>query len=368
MNRLIYADNAATTKMSQAAYEAMMRFQLIDFANASQPYSFARNAKNALKEARETIARCINASPNEIFFTSCGTESDNWVIKGCKCCKIYTSLIEHHAILNACIEVALDGTEVNYMPVNHTGIVEPQVLDGVLTENSLVSIMMANNEIGTILPIKQLAKIAHSHHSLFHTDAVQAVGHIPVNVRELDVDFLSASAHKFNGPKGIGFLYIKDGIKINPLISGGTQENSLRAGTENVASIVAMAIALEENTSRLEENMKYIQGLEDALIHQLLSLNIKFHKNGAEVKIPGNISLSFNGYSGESLLHRLDLLGICVSTGAACDSKNIRISHVLKAIGVDEPLATDSIRISLGKENTQEDVNRIVEALARIVK
>lgn len=368
MNRFIYADNAATTKMSQAACEAMMRFQLTDFANASQPYSFARNVKKALKEARETIARCINASPNEIFFTSCGTESDNWVIKGCKCSKIYTSLIEHHAILNACLEVASAGKEVFYIPVNNTGMIELQTLDNVLSEKSLVSIMMVNNEIGTILPIKQLARIAHNHHSLFHTDAVQAVGHIPVNVRELDVDFLSASAHKFNGPKGIGFLYIKDGIKINPLISGGAQENSLRAGTENVASIVAMAIALEENTSQLEDNMRYIQGLENALIQKLLSLNVVFHKNGSEVKIPGNISLSFNGYSGESLLHRLDLLGICVSTGSACDSKNIRISHVLKAIGVDEPLAKGTIRISLGKDNTQEDVNRIVESLARIVK
>lgn len=368
MKRLIYADNAATTKMSQAACEAMMRFQLTDFANASQPYSFARNTKKALKEARETIARCINASPDEIFFTSCGTESDNWVIKGCKCEKIYTSLIEHHAILNTCIEVSSAGKEVIYIPVNHTGMVEPQVLNSVLTAKSLVSIMMANNEIGTILPIKQLARIVHNHHSLFHTDAVQAVGHIPVNVRELDVDFLSASAHKFNGPKGIGFLYIKNGLKINPLISGGAQENSLRAGTENIASIVAMAIALEENTSQLEDNMRYVQGLEDALIQKLLSLNVVFHKNGAEVKVPGNISLSFKGYSGESLLHRLDLLGICVSTGSACDSKNSQISHVLKAIGLNESLAKGTIRISLGKDNTQEDVNRIVEVLARIVK
>ena len=231
MKRLIYADNAATTKMSQAACEAMMRFQLTDFANVSQPYSFARSAKKALKEARETIARCINASPNEIFFTSCGTESDNWVIKGCKCSRIYTSLIEHHAILNACIDVASAGKEVFYIPVNNTGMIDFQTLNNLLSEKSLVSIMMANNEIGTIQPIKQLARIVHDHNSLFHTDAVQAVGHIPVDVRDLDVDFLSASAHKFNGPKGICFLYIKEGLKINPLISGGAQENSLRAGT-----------------------------------------------------------------------------------------------------------------------------------------
>lgn len=368
MKRLIYADNAATTKMSQAACEAMMRFQLTDFANVSQPYSFARSAKKALKEARETIARCINASPNEIFFTSCGTESDNWVIKGCKCSRIYTSLIEHHAILNACIDVASAGKEVFYIPVNNTGMIDFQTLNNLLSEKSLVSIMMANNEIGTIQPIKQLARIVHDHNSLFHTDAVQAVGHIPVDVRDLDVDFLSASAHKFNGPKGIGFLYIKEGLKINPLISGGAQENSLRAGTENVASIVAMAIALEENTSQLEDNMTYIQGLENALIQKLLSLNVVFHKNGAEVKIPGNVSLSFNGFSGESLLHRLDLCGICVSTGSACDSRNTQISHVLKAIGVDESLAKGTIRISLGKDNTQDDVNRIVEVLADIVK
>lgn len=368
MKRLIYADNAATTKMSQTACEAMMRFQLTDFANVSQPYSFARSAKKALKEARETIARCINASPNEIFFTSCGTESDNWVIKGCKCSRIYTSLIEHHAILNACIDVASAGKEVFYIPVNNTGMIDFQTLNNLLSEKSLVSIMMANNEIGTIQPIKQLARIVHDHNSLFHTDAVQAVGHIPVDVRDLDVDFLSASAHKFNGPKGIGFLYIKEGLKINPLISGGAQENSLRAGTENVASIVAMAIALEENTSQLEDNMTYIQGLENALIQKLLSLNVVFHKNGAEVKIPGNVSLSFNGFSGESLLHRLDLCGICVSTGSACDSRNTQISHVLKAIDLDESFAKGTIRISLDKNNTYEDVNRIAEVLAHIVK
>jgi len=354
--------------MSQAACEAMMRFQLTDFANVSQPYSFARSAKKALKEARETIARCINASPNEIFFTSCGTESDNWVIKGCKCSRIYTSLIEHHAILNACIDVASAGKEVFYIPVNNTGMIDFQTLNNLLSEKSLVSIMMANNEIGTIQPIKQLARIVHDHNSLFHTDAVQAVGHIPVDVRDLDVDFLSASAHKFNGPKGIGFLYIKEGLKINPLISGGAQENSLRAGTENVASIVAMAIALEENTSQLEDNMTYIQGLENALIQKLLSLNVVFHKNGAEVKIPGNVSLSFNGFSGESLLHRLDLCGICVSTGSACDSRNTQISHVLKAIDLDESFAKGTIRISLDKNNTYEDVNRIAEVLAHIVK
>ena len=345
-----------------------MRFQLTDFANVSQPYSFARSAKKALKEARETIARCINASPNEIFFTSCGTESDNWVIKGCKCSRIYTSLIEHHAILNACIDVASAGKEVFYIPVNNTGMIDFQTLNNLLSEKSLVSIMMANNEIGTIQPIKQLARIVHDHNSLFHTDAVQAVGHIPVDVRDLDVDFLSASAHKFNGPKGIGFLYIKEGLKINPLISGGAQENSLRAGTENVASIVAMAIALEENTSQLEDNMTYIQGLENALIQKLLSLNVVFHKNGAEVKIPGNVSLSFNGFSGESLLHRLDLCGICVSTGSACDSRNTQISHVLKAIDLDESFAKGTIRISLDKNNTYEDVNRIAEVLAHIVK
>ena len=354
--------------MSQAACEAMMRFQLTDFANVSQPYSFARSAKKALKEARETIARCINASPNEIFFTSCGTESDNWVIKGCKCSRIYTSLIEHHAILNACIDVASAGKEVFYIPVNNTGMIDFQTLNNLLSEKSLVSIMMANNEIGTIQPIKQLARIVHDHNSLFHTDAVQAVGHIPVDVRDLDVDFLSASAHKFNGPKGIGFLYIKEGLKINPLISGGAQENSLRAGTENVASIVAMAIALEENISQLEDNMTYIQGLENALIQKLLSLNVVFHKNGAEVKIPGNVSLSFNGFSGESLLHRLDLCGICVSTGSACDSRNTQISHVLKAIDLDESFAKGTIRISLDKNNTYEDVNRIAEVLAHIVK
>lgn len=367
MKRLIYADNAATTKMSLAACEAMMKYQLTDFANASQPYSFARNAKKALKEARETIASCINAFPNEIYFTSCGTESNNWVIKECNCNHVLTSSIEHHAILNPCAEIMAKGKKVTYLSVDTSGVVLPKSLDNVITVDSLVSIMMANNEIGTIQPIKELARISHEHGALFHTDAVQAVGHIPVDVNDLGVDFLSASAHKFNGPKGIGFLYIKNGVSLKPFIAGGAQEMSLRAGTENIASIVAMAIALKENISNLHKNIEYVQLLEESLLHQLSSSDILFQRNGAKDTIPGNLSLSFDGLDGEAILHRMDLQGICISTGSACDSKNTQISHVLKAIGLKDSLAKGTIRISLGKDNSLEDIDLIVAGLKKIV-
>lgn len=368
MKRLIYADNAATTKMSLAACEAMMRYQIEDFANASQPYSFARNAKKALKLARETIANCIGAKPSEIYFTSGGTESNNWVIKGCNHQYIFTSSIEHHAVLNPCIDVQLLGKKIVYIPVTSTGVVLPQSLETLIVDNSLVSVMMANNEIGTIEPVQKLAYVAHKYHSLFHTDAVQSIGHIPIDVRELEVDFLSASAHKFNGPKGIGFLFVKEGVVLTPLVSGGAQESYLRAGTENVASIVAMSIALQENVSQLEKNHRHLVFLENTLLTSLSAAGVSFVRNGDDNKIPGNISLSFPGFNGESILHRLDLQGICISTGSACDSKNTQISHVLNAIGLEESLAKGTIRISLGKDNTESDIYSIVSALVKIIK
>lgn len=368
MKRLIYADNAATTKMSQAACEAMVRFQLENFANASQPYSFARNAKKALKESRQIIAGCIGANPDEIYFTSCGTESDNWVIKGVNCSTIITSPIEHHAILKPCAEVEKQGRKILYIPVNATGIVDTIALKQMVKQDSLVSVMMANNEIGTVQSINELAFIAHENGSLFHTDAVQAVGHIHINVEELGIDLLSASAHKFNGPKGIGFLYIKDGVKLNPLISGGAQELSNRAGTENVAAIVAMAIALQENIDNIDINSQWLLSLEQELLELLDNSGVSYVRNGDVRHIPGCISLSFAGFSGESILHRLDFQGICISTGSACDSKDTKISHVLKAIGLEESLAKGTIRISLGHTNTIEDVRIIAEALIKIVK
>lgn len=227
--------------------------------------------------------------------------------------------------------------------------------------------MFANNEIGTIEPIAQLVQIAHEYECLFHTDAVQAVGHVPINVKELGVDLLSASAHKFNGPKGIGFLYKRNGVELSPLIYGGSQEKGLRAGTENVAAIVAMAVALKENVSKLEHNIRHLKFLENMLLERLSENGVTFQRNGAVDHIPGNISMSFPNADGEAILHRLDFLGICVSTGSACDSKNTQISHVLKAIGLDEPLATGTIRISLGKDNTEDDITRITDALKKIL-
>lgn len=371
MSKHIYADNAATTPLSRNAYDAMSRYLLTDYGNASQPYSFARSPKKALKEARAIIADCIGALPEEIYFTSCGTESDNWVIHGAirQNMPVVTTPIEHHAILHPCEYVASMGHPVKYLPVDPTGRVAIKDLDSSLTAPPhLVSIMFANNEIGTIEPIQELVSVAHSKGAFFHTDAVQAVGHIPIHVKSLGVDMLSASAHKFNGPKGVGFLYIKKGIEWPAFLMGGAQEHGNRAGTENVASILGMAVALKENTEALIQNQQHLTYLEKALLQKLSLANIDFLRNGASCHIPGNMSLSFKGMSGETLLHRLDLLGISVSTGSACDSKNTQISHVLKAIGLKTEYAKGTIRISLSKENTEEDICKIADALVRIIK
>ena len=371
MKEYVYADNAATTRLSNKAFESMLPYLQNEYGNASQLYSFARLPKKALKEARQVIANCIGAQPSEIFFTSCGTESDNWVINGAvqQHLPIVTSSIEHHAILRPCESAKRCGCSVSLLPVTKEGIVlSSSVKEVVHSSCGLLSVMYANNEIGTIQPIKELATIAHENGWLMHTDAVQAIGHTRINVRELGVDMLSASAHKFNGPKGIGFLYIKEGVNWPTLIKGGTQENGLRAGTENVASIVGMATALEENVISICENESYLAHLEEILISNLSRSGIAFYRNGAENHIKGNVSLSFPNRSGESIMHRLDLKGICVSTGSACDSKETQISHVLKAIGLEEMLAKGTIRISLSKYNTEHDMMKIVQVLVGILK
>ena len=371
MKEYVYADNAATTRLSNKAFESMLPYLQNEYGNASQLYSFARLPKKALKEARQVIANCIGAQPSEIFFTSCGTESDNWVINGAvqQHLPIVTSSIEHHAILRPCESAKRCGCSVSLLPVTKEGIVlSSSVKEVVHSSCGLLSVMYANNEIGTIQPIKELATIAHENGWLMHTDAVQAIGHTRINVRELGVDMLSASAHKFNGPKGIGFLYIKEGVNWPTLIKGGTQENGLRAGTENVASIVGMATALEENVISICENESHLAHLEEILISNLSRSGIAFYRNGAENHIKGNVSLSFPNRSGESIMHRLDLKGICVSTGSACDSKETQISHVLKAIGLEEMLAKGTIRISLSKYNTEHDMMKIVQVLVGILK
>jgi len=374
MKEYVYADNAATTKLDKDAFEAMIPWLIDEYGNAPQPYAFSRKPRQALEEARATIAACVNALPEEIYFTSGGTESDNWAIKGsafadCDHQTTITSLLEHHAVLHACEAIEKMNYPVVYMRPTNSGYILPDILENHINKKTrLVSVMLANNELGTIQPIKELCKIAHAHGAIFHTDAVQAVGHIKIDVRELDVDMLSASAHKFNGPKGVGFLYIKKGVTIHPYIDGGAQENRMRAGTENIASIVGMAVALKNNCDALEANIKHIMHLERILIRELNEAGINYVRNGGASKLPGFVSLSFPRKDGEVILHRMDLMGIGISTGSACNSVNKEVSHVLKAIRLDESLAKGTIRISLGKYNTEEHVYKIVDALKRIVK
>ena len=373
MKQFIYADNAATTQLDMDAFEAMKPYLLGEYGNASQPYSFARTAKKALKNSREMIAQCIGAQPEEIFFTSGGTESDNWAIKGTALLDLgkhvfITSSIEHHAILRSCADIERMGYPVFYLPVDHTGTVNVRTLSEYINSDTrLVSIMTANNEIGSIQDISALAVIAHSYGSIFHTDAVQAVGHIEIDVNSLGVDMLSASAHKFNGPKGIGFLYVRKGTPLMPYVIGGGQEHHMRAGTENVASIVGMATALRKNVTAIKDTASHLALLESRLLMGLSNANIRFARNGSKVHVPGNLSLSFPGYSGESLLHRLDLMGICVSTGSVCNSEEAEVSHVLKAIGLELKLAKGTIRVSLGRDNSENDIDIIVGALQRIL-
>lgn len=321
----------------------------------------------------DAIAACIGAEPEEIYFTSGGTESDNWAIKGLiepnDKHQTITSQIEHHAVLNACNALERLGYPVVYLPVDSQGVVLSDSLSKAITEKTkLVSVMMVNNEIGTIEPIKELATIAHTHNVLFHTDAVQAVGHIPIDVNELGIDMLSSSAHKFNGPKGIGFLYIRKGTQIRPLADGGAQEFHMRAGTENIASIVGMAVALKKNCRTMQETSTKLQAMDHAFIDVLHEANVDFIRNGSVSKSPGIISVSIRNISGEMLLHRLDLKGISISTGSACDSVNTQVSHVIKAIGVPSAYAQGTIRISFGHDNQIEDAVEIAHAIAKILQ
>lgn len=370
----IYADHAATTKLSANAFEAMKHYFMDDYLNPSTLYSDANISRKAVANARASIAECIGAQSDEIIFTSGGTEADNCVIKNMAFNKtnnrrtIITSQIEHHAILNSCKVMEKLGYKVIYLPVENDGTISFKTLEAEISDDTaLVSVMYVNNEIGTIQNIKKIAEISHRAGALFHTDAVQAMGHIDVNVKELGIDMLSASAHKFNGPKGIGFLYIKKGIEMNAYISGGSQEFNRRAGTENVAGIVGMAVALKENVNNIQANTKYLLKLEEMFIQQLSSYEIDFIRNGSANRCPGNISLSFPNISGEMILHRLDLKGVQIATGSACDSQNTQLSHVIKAIGIPETYSKGTIRISLGIDNTIDDVMYIAKELANIV-
>lgn len=371
---VIYADNAATTQLDTDAFEAMKPFLLENYANPSGAYSYSKKAKQAITVARKTIAECINAEPEQIYFTSGGTESDNWAIKGFALSDhdyraVITSQIEHHAILNSCYAIERLKHPVAYLPVDCKGVVEADTLNRYISDRTgLVSIMTANNEIGTIEPIKELAQIAHSYGALFHTDAVQAVGHIPIDVRELGIDMLSASAHKFNGPKGIGFLYCKEST-LHPFHNGGSQEFGMRAGTENVPAIIGMAVALKKNIANMKQNGKHLCRLAEVFLSIIKASGVSCILNGHQKnRLPGNINLSIKGKTGEGLMHLLDLKGICISTGSACDSHNQQVSHVIQAIGVPEDYSEGTIRITFGKNNTEQDAKTIAESVVKLLR
>lgn len=377
MKKAIYADNAATTKLSEYAFNKMKYYLINDYGNPSQPYSFSRTSKTALRQSREMISNFIGAFSDEIYFTSGGSESDNWAIKGFDCSNservIIASSIEHHAVLNACKSVERNGTKIVLLQVDEFGIIDINQLENELEKNQgkkiLVSIMLVNNEIGTIEPIKEISKLCHKYGALIHTDAVQAVGHININVNELGVDMLSASAHKFNGPRGVGFLFIRRGVSVQSFIDGGSQESKRRAGTENIPAIVGMAYALEESILALSETKEKMAQMEDSFIRILDLNNIDYVRNGdINNHLSGLLNISIRGVNGEMLLHRLDLNGIYISTGSACDGKMNQISHVIRAIKVREDYAEGTIRISFGKFNSINDAESIAHTLVQILK
>lgn len=372
-SEIIYADNAATTKPDAEALALMFELQEKFFANPSSAYKLSRPLKKILQESRERIAACINAKPQEIFFTSGGTESDNWAIKSSVLASlperpnIITSAVEHKAILNSCSAMKNLGCTVTKLPVDKFGAVNPENLrEKILPQTKIVSVMLANNEVGTIQPVKNLAEVAHAHGKIFHTDAVQAVGHIPVDVANLGVDMLSASAHKFNGTKGVGFLYVRTGLNLAPYLDGGGQEFSKRGGTENVPAVAAMALALEKNCREMNVTAKKISACEKILLDRLRNGDSDFILNGGENRLPGHLSLSFKDCDGETLLHRLDLKNICVSTGSACNSQKVQKSHVLQAMAVPEDYVYGTIRITLGKKNSCGEAETIGKNLTEI--
>ena len=362
----VYADHAATTQLDTAALSAMMPYLTDLYGNPSAPYAAASAPKAALRQARQTIAACIGADAQEIYFTSGGTEANNWAIKGVAA-TVAASAIEHRSVLAPCAARKRQGHAVTYIPATAKGTVTAAALEEHLPPDvGLVSVMLANNELGTLQPVAELAAVAHRHGALFHTDAVAAIGHIPVDVKALGVDLLSASAHKFGGPKGVGFLYIKKGTSLLPLLDGGGQENGLRAGTENVAAIVGMAAALRSHVTHMEERRAHLSHLTARFLNGLQAAGIPFIPNGGENTLPGLLSLTFPAIEAEVLLHRLDLLGITVSAGAACHGTATTSSHVLQAIGLAEEMAASTIRVSFGYTNTEEDVSALLSALQSI--
>ena len=373
---MIYADNAATTKMSETAVQAMLSVIREDYGNPSSLYSIGQKAKETLEEARKTVAEAIGAKPQEILFTSGGSEADNQAIRsaaelGRKNGKthIISTAFEHHAVLHTLEKLKGEGFEITLLAVHEDGIVRPEEAEAAIREDTcLMTVMTANNEIGTIQPIREIGAICREHGVLFHTDAVQAVGHLPIDVEKDHIDLLSASAHKFHGPKGVGFLYARKGIRLTNLIEGGAQENGKRAGTENVPGIVSMAAALKEAAENMERNREVLTAKRDRLIRGLKEIPHSALNGDAERRLPGNVNFCFEGIEGESLLLMLDDKGIEASSGSACTSGSLDPSHVLLAIGRVHDVAHGSLRLSIGEELSDEEVEYIIRSVTEVVE
>ncbi|HJK11654.1 MAG TPA: cysteine desulfurase NifS [Methanocorpusculum sp.] len=367
-------DHAATTYAAPEVVEAMLPYFSEKFGNPSSVYGIGQENKAAVEEARAKVAAAINAEPNEIYFTAGGTESDNWVLKGVafanirKGKHIITTAVEHHAILHAAEWLQSQGFEVTYLPVDQYGMVSPaDVEKAIRPDTILISVMYANNEVGTIQPIAEIGAIARAHGIYFHTDAVQAVGHVPIDVKAEHIDMLSLSGHKFYGPKGIGVLYIRRGVRIQNLLHGGAQESRHRAGTENVAGIVGLGAAIERAVAAMPEESARLTAMRDHMIRELLKIPAS-HLNGHPTqRLPNNVNITFEYIEGEGILLLLNMSGICASTGSACNSASLEPSHVLTAMGVPHEIAHGSVRLTLGERNTEEDVSYVLEKLPEVV-
>lgn len=376
MNRKIYIDYAATSYIRQEVLNEMMPYLTEHFGNPSSSHSMSREVKKAIYEAKIRTAKALGANRDEIFFTSGGSEADNWAIKGIafrnkdKGNHIITSQIEHHAVLNTCKYLEEQGFQVTYLPVDKDGMVKVDEVEKAINDKTiLVSIMFANNEIGSIQHIKQIGDVCKKKGVIFHTDAVQAVGHVPINVKDMNIDLLSLSGHKFYGPKGIGALYIKKGIKIHNLIHGGSQERAKRSGTENVAGIAGLGKAIELAVQELDVESKRLMYLRDKLIDGLLSIpNSKLNGPRGEERLPGNVNVSFKDVNGEAMLIALDNIGICASSGSACTAGSIEPSHVLLSIGIPKDMVKGSIRFSMGLRNDEEDIDYLIKVIPEIVQ
>ncbi|MBO5478208.1 MAG: cysteine desulfurase NifS [Clostridia bacterium] len=376
MEKIRYFDHAATTATKEEVLKEMLPYFSLNYGNPSSMYSVGRKSRKAVEEAREKVAKAIHAEPKEIYFTSCGSESDNLAIKGVAYANrergnhIITTKIEHPAVLHTCQHLEREGFQVTYLNVDSDGLISLEELENsICDETILISIMFANNEIGTIEPIKEIGEIAKRHHIYFHTDAVQAIGNVRINLKELNIDLLSMSAHKFYGPKGMGALYVKTGVKFEKIQDGGHQERNMRAGTENVAGIVGIGKAIELAYQNFEEYNKKLTDLRDYYISQVEKKIPDAKLNGHRTKrLPGNANISFKNIDAEGLLLNLDIKGICASSGSACSSGSINPSHVLVAIGLEPEIAQGSLRITFGDDNNKQDVDFLIESLIQIVE